>query len=287
MNEFTQSFFNQFRCIHRPGREPEKNETIFRILCIVFTIVYGVSAYFLFQQDILPALLSGIKKGMVAYLCYLLIIELAPDQKNLYLYSFLAVCLSLIPNYNYSLFGTLFILFCTRVVTQSSGYSIGIPESIVLFLYGIILYSFIHFVYPFILGMSLLIDYKYRPRSLHKLIFGILSLILSVLWVVNFAQMTRDPFPLFWIIIVILTVVLYIFRISLIKTSFSFDDLQQKILSPKRLKSANFILIIALTIMSVGYSKTTEFGQLWILMLTLSLPYFKDIIQTNIRKEES
>lgn len=263
----------------RLERKKQDFEKYMPLILLAALVVYTLMALFVYPpKSLWRDVWMGIQKTAMLYFTYLIMLELAPDAKNIYLWSIGVIALTLLlPVTSTLMFSTLFFLFMIRILTKSSGYLTTRWELGLMTFFMIMEFFFSPFIYPLVFGVALLLDYKYKHKDSRNLPFAAFSLLLSLLWINNgFGIMIQNLDPLGSITIFVISL-LYIFRLSILKTILSFNDIGNNIISPKRVKSAGILLLLSLMIMAIGHGLLYEYAHLWGMLGCISVPYLRDV----------
>jgi len=244
---------------------------------LVFLIIFFCYNYFFLKLFIWEAVLNAFKKTMLAYVTYLIMVELSPDTTHIFRWAYILIELMLVPMMITHLLAGIFFLFTTRILTKSSGYLSSIPELCLMLIFTIIAYFFSPFLYPLLFGIALLLDYKFKHRDLRNLPFIIISGLMSLLWLSTGFGIITNKLNLIPSLIVCIIGISYIFRLSLLKSVLSFNDIETNLISPKRVKAAGLLLLMSLILLAIGHAMVFEFANLWIMLTCISFPFLKDL----------
>ena len=268
---------NTFPTILRPNRKKAEFEKYMPVLTLVLIVLYFLYGAFMIQADYRLAAVDALKKAMMFYSAFLLMVELSPDSQNIYRNSALAIGLSLIVPTETSVIASFYFLFMTRILTKGSGYLTTVGELIFITLYTMLLFTLSGFLYPLVLAITLILDYRFKHRDNRNLPFIALNLAVGLLWLKNpFGIMTRN-LDLFGGLTVFCVSIMYIFRLSILKNVLSFNDIGNNIISPRRIKAAGILMVLSLIILAIGYGQLYRFLHLWTMLLCITLPYMKDL----------
>lgn len=285
MNTFDSKIKDKFPCLIRQEQEPLKSESVYYIIFILFGIVYFGFHRFLLFSSIESALYQSVNRIFILFLTYKILRELSPDTHYNYFFSMMMVASALCYPSDLYILGTLFLLLSSRFLTRSSGEECTNLELFLLFCFAFLLFLFSSYIYPINLCITLTADYFLdggkKQRNLPP---AILMAGLASMWFLRIYGMKKTEISLFWVLLVTVSGVLFIYRISILRHVLTTDDKKRKLLKPSRIKAANVNLIITLLMFAIGYGKVSEFSHLWILTFTLSIPYWKDIYL--IRRQE-
>ncbi len=274
-----------FPCIIRWERKKLPQEKYHPFLYIGFVFLYFVFHFFIAQMSLSVSIRQSILHGIALMITYRMLNELSPDMHlNYFFVMIMTASILSYPDRLY-VFGSLFLLFTSRILTRSSGNAVSSCELIFLFFYAFILFVFSSFIYALNLCIALFIDFQFDKKQRKNLLPALLMGLLSCMWFIRMYGIVKTQITWFWIVIVLFTSVLFIFRISILRHILSFDDRNIRLLQPKRIKSANANLIITLLIFTIGYGKASEMAHFWIMMLCISLPYWKDIYKIHSENE--
>ena len=256
-------------------------EKYYVLILLFFGVVYFGFSFVLLKNSLWDAAFFSISRMTILLITYKLLRELSPDMQINYYFTMMMTASVLCFPWELYWWGTLFLLWTSRILTRSSGEESSNFELAILFLTSFLLFIFSSFIYPLNLCVALSLDFYFDKSRKKNLIPAILSAILSCTWFIRIYGITKTELSLFWIAIVLIAGVLFIFRISILKHILSKDDKDKRMLQPKRIKSANANLIITLLLFAIGYGKTSELAHLWIMVLCISLPYWKDIYKIH------
>ncbi|MDO4711725.1 MAG: hypothetical protein Q4A75_07070, partial [Peptostreptococcaceae bacterium] len=242
-----------FPGLTRLDRKKQPSEKYIPILLLISWAAYFLMQLFWVKENYSFAALTALQKTGMLYFSYLILLELSPDTQNIRIPSIgiLGIVLLLPVKYQMT-FSTLFFLLNIRILTKSSGYLTTIGELIFMSIFTGILFVFSPFSYPFLFGMTLLLDHRYKHKDHRNIPFALVSLLISLLWIKNgFGIMTQelDPIPTIAVFVISL---LYIFRLSILKNILSFNDTKTNLISPKRVKAAGMLLLISLMLLAIG-----------------------------------
>lgn len=259
--------------------EREKNS--FDKISIYF-VIGGFVAFFLFGFLIqnLPvnlALFASFKKSIAAYIGYLIMLELSPDFTHIYSKSYLIIILSLIMLNNFQIIPSIFFLMVVRVLVKSSGYVSSYVELLLLFGFTVVSYILSDFNYPLVLAVALILDYNFKHKDNRNLLFIVLSTLMAGLWFFRGFGLMVNRLNMISTFTVLIIGIVFIFRLSLLKSILTFNDIKTNIISPKRVKSAGLVLLLSLLIMAIGHAKVMEFFYLWVSIGCISIPFLGDI----------
>ncbi len=262
----------------RLEREKEPYEKYFPILAMVQAIVYFAIGVFFLKQIYYLAAWAAIRKALMLYFTYLLMVELSPDYKKGYWLSFILLSgVVAMPLTEPNMLGTLFMLLNTRVLTKSSGYLTTRWELLLMTIFMGLMFIISPFIYPLLFAVTLLLDYQFKHKDYRNLPFALISILLSLMWVKNAFGIVTRPLNLYGTLIVFFVTVLYVFRLSLLKQVLSFNDTKTNMISPKRIKAAGILLLVSLIIMALGHGELNINLHLWAMLAFISVPYMKDI----------
>lgn len=285
MNFFDSKWKDHFPCFIRSQQEPLKFEHTYYIIFGLFGIVYFAFHHFLIHSSIEASLYQSVNRVFILFLSYKLMRELSPDTHYNYFFSMMILASSLCYPTDLYISGTIFLLLTTRLITRSSGEDCSNFELFFLTCFAFVLFVFSGYIYPINLCIALIADYFLDGgRKKQNLAPAVFMAALSSMWFLRLYGMKRTEISIFWIFLVTISGVLFIYRISILRHILTMDDKKNRLLQPSRIKAANANLIITLLMFAIAYGKVTQFSHLWILMLTLSLPYWKDIYL--IKKQE-
>ncbi|MGB5824436.1 MAG: hypothetical protein WBH44_10220 [Proteocatella sp.] len=213
----------------------------------------------------------------MAYITYLIMVELSPDTVDIFKWSYIAVGLVLIPMLNSHLLAGIFFLFTIRLLTKSSGYRSSVPELCTMLIFTVSAYFFSPFLYPLFFGIALLLDYKFKHMDSRNLPFIVISAMMSLLWLSSGFGIITNKLDLVSALMVCLIGISYIFRLSLLKSVLSLNDIETNSISPKRVKAAGLLLLMSLIFFAIGHAMVFEFANIWVMLACISLPFLKDL----------
>lgn len=261
----------------RLNRKKNNFDRIIIPLCVLLALTCFIYSYFIIDTGIFPSALDAFKKSILAYVTYLIMVELSPDSVNIYLPSFTLIGFFIVGVREVHLMTTFFFLFTIRLLIKSSGYRSSVAELSSMTVFTIIQYFISPFIYPLFFGTALFIDYKLKPDNKENLPFIIISFMMSVLWFFRgFGVMTLS-LDIFSSIMVFIIGIGYILRLSLLKAILSMNDIGTNLISPRRVKASALLLLISLIILAVGHGMVTEFLNLWVMVACISFPFLKDL----------
>ena len=246
-------------------------------LSLALAGAYFAYSYLMLDMSAFSAIAASLEKAVLSYMTYLIMIELSPDSINMYLPSFLITGLSIVPLREVHIMTTVFFLFTLRLLTKSSGYRSSSVELAFMTVFTVLEYFLSPFIYPLFFGSALLLDYRFKPDDRRNMPFIAVSFFMALLWLFRgFGVMTSslDPFST---LMVCLTAIAYILRLSLLKSILTMNDLRTGLISPRRVKAAALLLLISLIILAVGHAMVFEFLNLWVMTACVSFPFLKDI----------
>ncbi|MDO4793556.1 MAG: hypothetical protein Q3993_05190, partial [Filifactor alocis] len=285
MQKLKQNLMKKFPSILRWNQPILLREVYYLVALAVFGLVYFYFHYVLAKLPLSSSIYEASIRVFVLVLSYKLLREISPDMQNHYYFCLMMTGCSLCYPGEVHAFGILFILLTSRVITRSSGRESSDFELGLLSITAFILYLFSSFVYAIHLCIALLIDYFFDNEARKKNIApAFLMAVLASMWFLRFFGMRQIALSYIWIFIVILSGVLFIYRMSIFHHILSMDDLNQRLLQPGRIKGANANLVVTMLVFAIADGKVSQFAPIWILMLSVSLPYIKDVYL--IRKEE-
>lgn len=246
-------------------------------LCIVMALACFSYSYFITDASVFTSTISALKKTMLSYITYLIMIELSPDSINIYMPSFILTGLSIVVTKEVHVMTTLFFLFVIRIITKSSGYRSSITELSIMTLFTMIEYFISPFIYPLFFAIALLVDYKFKPDDKRNLPFIIFSFMMASLWLFRGFGVMTASLDIYSSIMVFVIGISYILRLSLLKSVLSMNDLKTNLISPRRVKAAALLLLLSLIVLAVGHGFVLEFLNLWVMSACISFPFLKDI----------
>lgn len=266
-----------FPTILRLRRQKNNFDKIIIPLTLIFTAVFFCYSYFFLKLSVLVSIFLALKKTILAYITYLIMVELSPDTVDIFKWSYIAIGLVLIPMMNLHLLAQLFFLLAIRLLTKSSGYMSSVFELSFMLIFSVVAYLMSPFLYPLFFGLSLLLDYKFKHKDARNLPFIIISALISVLWFSSGFGIITNQLGLIPSLLVIIVGISYIFRLSLMKSILSLNDIETNMISPKRVKASGLILLMSLIIFAIGHAMVFEFANIWVMLACISLPFLKDL----------
>lgn len=280
-------FASNFPSLLRPERKKFEFEKYFLVLGLVLGFLYFGFEFFIRESSYLLAAYMAVKKLAMLYLGFLIMLELSPDSHQVYLKAVLLMGLVLLPIGETSALSSLYFLLICRFLTKTSGYLTTKGELYFLTVYTFLIYTLSDFIYPLILALVLLLDYKFKHKDHRNLIFIVLNFLLALLWIKNpFGIMTRE-LDLLGGLGVFLISLLYILRLSILKNILSLNDLGNNLISPRRVKSAGILVIISMIILAIGHGRLYDYIHIWALLFSISFPYLGDIKNLFIKEKEA
>lgn len=261
----------------RLNRKKNKFDRILPFISIAFFITFLLYNHLNSGYPISNASFEALKKLIVLYITYLIMLELSPDTSNIYMLSYIIIGICLIPFSNLYMSTTLFFLFNIRILTKSSGYRSSVFELGVMLIFTIMEYFFSPFLYPMLFAIILILDYKFKHTNAQNIPFIVVSVLMSLLWINSGFSLMESNLSIFPSLLVIFVGIAYILRLSLLKTILSYNDIESSSISPKRVKAASLILLLALIIMAIAHAMVLEFINLWIMIACISFPFIKDL----------
>ncbi len=266
-----------FPTMLRFERKKTSLEKSLPLLTAGMAVLYFLYSVFVSKSGLGSGGWLAAKKALMLYTGFLLMIELSPDSQNLYKKSFFAMALALFLTGDSSASSGLYFLFVIRLLTKSSGYLTTIQELAAMTLYTMLMFIMSGFIYPMMLAIVLILDYKFKHKDNRNLPFAAVNFLLGLVWFKNpFGIMTRD-LDLFASLAVLVISLIYIFRLSILKNILSFNDIGNNLISPRRIKASGIIMILSLILMALGYGQVYRYIHLWVLLLCISVPYVRDI----------
>lgn len=273
----TNTLTSLFPSTLRLNRQKNKFDKLILIISILFFVSFTLYNCFYLNMLIIQAIWEAFRKVSVLYITYLIMIELAPDNPNIYLLSYFVIGLSLVLFYRVFVFATLFFLFNIRILTKSSGYKSSVIELSFMMIFTVMEYFFSPFLYPLLFAIVLLLDFKFKNADNTNIPFIVISILMSLLWINSGFSLMEANLSIFSSILVIIVGIAYILRLSLIKSILSFNDLESNYISPKRVKASGLVLLVSLIILAIAHATVTEFIHLWVMLACISLPFLKDL----------
>lgn len=261
----------------RLDRQKNKFDNIAIPITLVFLIVFFCYSHFFLKFSILQSVLHALKKTLLAYVTYLIMVELSPDTAHIFRWSYILIGIVLIPMTILHLMAGIFFLFTTRLLTKSSGYLSSIPELFLMLIFTVIAYFFSPFLYPLLFGIALLLDYKFKHRDSRNLPFIVISALMSLLWISTGFGIMTSKLNLLPTLTVCIIGISYIFRLALLKSVLSFNDIETNLISPKRVKAAGLLLLMSLIFFAIGHAMVFEFANIWVMLACISFPFLKDL----------
>lgn len=228
-------------------------------------------------STLINASFEALKKILVLYITYLIMLELSPDTPDIYMLSYIIIGISLIPFSKLYISTSIFFLFNIRILTKSSGYRSSLLELSLMMFFTVMEYFFSPFLYPMIFAVILILDYKFKHTNTQNIPFIVISILMSLLWINNGFSLMESNLSIFPSLLVIFVGIAYILRLSLLKSILSYNDIESSSISPKRVKAASLILLLALIIMAIAHAMVLEFINLWIMIACISFPFLKDL----------
>lgn len=226
---------------------------------------------------LVTASFEALKKILVLYITYLIMLELSPDTPDIYMLSYIIIGISLIPFSKLYMSTSIFFLFNIRILTKSSGYRSSLLELSLMMFFTVMEYFFSPFLYPMIFAIILILDYKFKHTNTQNIPFIVISILMSLLWINNGFSLMESNLSIFPSLLVIFVGIAYILRLSLLKSILSYNDIESSSISPKRVKAASLILLLALIIMAIAHAMVLEFINIWIMIACISFPFLKDL----------
>lgn len=281
MNQFLQTIKKYTPSIIRWNAKNLPQEKYYLVVLFLFGTIYFGFSSILMKNSTWGSVFFSISRMTILIITYKLLRELSPDIHTNYYFTMMMTASALCYPWELYWWGTLFLLWTTRILTRSSGEACSNFELLFLFLVSFLLFVFSSFIYPLHLCVALSLDFYFDRSRKINLVPAIFSAIVSCTWFIRIYSISKTELSLFWIVVVLIASVMFIFRISILKHILSMNDKTKRLLQPKRIKSANANLIITLLIFAIGYGKTSELAHLWIMVLCISLPYWKDIYQIH------
>ena len=261
----------------RLNRKKNTFDRILPFISIAFFIVFLFYNHLRLNSTILHASFEALRKVIVLYFTYLIMVELSPDAPNIYMLSYIIIGICLIPFSNIYMSTSLFFLLNIRILTKSSGYKSSILELSLMLLFTVMEYFFSPFLYPMLFAVILILDYKFKSSNSKNIPFIVISILMSLLWINSGFSLMESNLSIFPSLLVIFVGIAYILRLSLLKTILSYNDIASNLISPKRVKAASLVLLLSLIIMAIAHAMVIEFINLWIMIACISFPFLKDL----------
>ncbi|MGL5258359.1 MAG: hypothetical protein ACRC76_15125 [Proteocatella sp.] len=277
MTDTLLSLFPTTLRLNRKKNNFDKLQPYVSVLIFATFILYNV---FFLHLNLFFSITEAIEKIVVLYITYLIMIELSPDNPNIYMISYIIIGISLVFFSRLYISSSLFFLFNIRILTKSSGYQSSIYELLTVFIFTIIEYFFSPFLYPLIFAIILILDYKFKHSDARNIPFIVLSILMSMLWMTNGFSLLESNLNIFSSLIVIVLGIAYILRLSLLKNILSFNDIESNAISPKRVKASSLVLLLSLIVLAIAHATVLEFINLWVMIACLSFPFLKDLKHT-------
>ena len=276
-----------FPGLMRFERERQNFERYIPTLLVILAIAYFMIDFFTAPHQLYYIILwRALRKALMLYFCYLLMIELSPDHKQGYRISFVLIASVIaLPITKAHSLSTLFFLCSTRILTKSSGYLTTRWELLLMTLFMGLMFIISPFIYPLLFGITLLLDYQFKHKDYRNVPFIFISILMSLMWVKNGFGIVTHPLNSLGTTIVFVVTVLYIFRLSLLKQVLSLNDTRTNLISPKRVKAAGILLLVSLIIMALGHDELYENLHHWTMLGCISFPYMKDIRKIFLRSD--
>lgn len=261
----------------RLNRKKNIFDRILPFISMAFFIVFFLYNHLILDSTILNTSFEALRKVIVIYFTYLIMVELSPDSPNIYMLSYIIIGICLIPFSKFYMSTTLFFLFNIRILTKSSGYKSSILELSVMLLFTVMEYFFSPFLYPLLFAIILILDYKFKSSNSQNIPFIVVSILMSLLWINSGFSLMESNLNILPSLLVIFVGIAYILRLSLLKTILSYNDIESNLISPKRVKAASLVLLLSLIIMAIAHAMVLEFINLWIMIACISFPFLKDL----------
>ncbi len=278
MQKLKQNLMKKLPSVLRWNQPVLHRELYYLAVLGIFGTIYLYFHYMLAKLPLSSSLYEASIRIFILALSYKLLREISPDMQTHYYFCLMMTGCSLCYPGELHAFGILFILLTSRMITRSSGRESSDFELGFLSITAFILYLFSSFVYAIHLCIALLIDYFFDNEARKKNIPpAFLMAVLASMWFLRFFGMRQITLSYIWISIVILSSILFIYRMSILHHILSMDDLNQRLLQPGRIKGANATLVVTMLLFAIADGKVSQFAPIWILMLSVSLPYTKDI----------
>lgn len=248
--------------------------------------IYFAFATLVLKEGAPASAYLAVRKLIMLYCAFLLMLELSPDSHNIYKKSIGLIAFALIFTDKTSALSSLYFLLATRLLTKSSGYLTTMAELVGITLFTAFLFMGSSFSYPLLLAAALLLDYRFKHKDNRNIPFIVLNLAISLLWFKNpFGIMTRQ-LDLFGGLAVFAVSILYILRLSILKNILSMNDIGNNLISPRRIKAAGILMVLSMILLAIGHGSLYQYLHLWVMLLCISLPYFKDIKKLFLQREE-
>lgn len=261
----------------RLDRHRYKFDDLVMPVSALFLIIFFCYSYFFLKLSIFWSIFDAIKKVLLSYVTYLIMVELSPDTPHLFKWAYAAIGIVLIPMNSSHLMAAIFFLFTTRLLTKSSGYLSSVTELCVMLTFTVAQYFFSPFLYPLFFAIALLLDYKFKHKDYRNIPFIVIAGLMSVLWISSGFGIITNRLDLVSSLIVFIIGISYIFRLSLLKSVLSFNDIETNLISPKRVKAAGLLLLMSLIVLAIGHAMVFEFANIWVMLACISVPFLKDL----------
>lgn len=253
-----------------------KPERAMWILLIAAGGVFGAMAYWRTGAP-RSALAQAVAQTALLYGSLELFTELAPDRPDrLRVGLVVAAVLATIGDRS-ALFASVYLLLLVRLLIGASGAAPTISELVGMSIYSAALFTVEQFSYPLLFAVALIVDLRYRKGEWRNLPFIAANLLISLLWLRNpfgLAQQNAHPVAVVSIWAIAL---LYLLRLSILKSVLSYNDVRTTLISPRRVKAAGILLLLSLLIQSIGHGQLWSYLHYWTVLLSIALPYVRDI----------
>lgn len=273
----TNTLISLFPTTLRLNRKKNNFDQILPFISFGFFVAFLLYNHLYSGSTLVNASFGALKKILVLYITYLIMLELSSDTPNIYMLSYIIIGISLIPFSKLYLSTSTFFLFNIRILTKSSGYRSSLLELSLMMFFTVMEYFFSPFLYPMIFAVILILDYKFKHTNTQNIPFIVISILMSLLWINNGFSLMESNLSIFPSLLVIFVGIAYILRLSLLKSILSYNDIESSSISPKRVKAASLILLLALIIMAIAHAMVLEFINFWIMIACISFPFLKDL----------
>lgn len=266
-----------FPTILRLDREKNSFDKVAIYFILSGYLFFSLYSYLVQNIPLSISAIASLEKSIAAYIGYLIILELAPDFTHIYSRCYLILLISLIFSNSLQIIPSIFFLIVIRMLVKASGYISSYFELVLVLTFTLVAYLLSDFNYPLVLSVALILDYKFKHKDDRNLIFIFISAFMAGLWFFRGFGIMANTLSVISTLTVLIIGIIFIFRLSLLKSILTFNDLKSNMISPKRVKAAGLILLLSLLIMAIGHGRVIDFFYLWVALGCISIPFLGDI----------
>lgn len=271
--------------LFRPNNLKDKNLKKSMLISILFFIAFIIIEKFFITPDKFSVIFP-IKKFVCTFLTFFLFKEVDPDSSYKSEYATFFTGLILLFYESCNMITILFMMLITRFFTRSAGVKPTIVDYIILLFFSLFGFVFYSYLFTLYLGICLLMDFLLKKSSIFSIIFSLPLIILSSMTFFKIYNITYMNFEIFELILCVFLSVMFMIRLSFMKMVLSTTDNERYFISPRRLKTVNFITSLFIIFYLISFGDIGSISGMLSVMFFSSVPFINDLLLQNKNKSK-